>query len=104
MYCNILIVLQDPAMTKIFLIFKYFYITKTSRHRSFLRSDAQLLCFLLILSTRHVKLPNNNDNNNNNNNNNDYITVSHSSTFLLFLFLFYMQAFLQQRLTFRLNG
>ena len=104
MYCNILIVLQDPAMTKIFLIFKYFYITKTSRHRSFLRSDAQLLCFLLILSTRHVKLPNNNDNNNNNNNNNDYITVSHSSTFLLFLFLFYMQAFLPQRLTFRLNG
>ena len=104
MYSNILIVLQDPAMTKIFLIFKYFYITQTSRQRGLLRSDAQLLCFLLILSTRHVKLPNNNDNNNNNNNNNNYITVSHSSTFLLFLFLFYMQAFLQPRLTFRLNG
>ena len=83
-------------MTKIFLIFKYFYVTKTSRHRGLLRSDAQLLCFLLILSTRHVKLPNNNNNND--------ITVSHSSTFLLFLFLFYMQAFLQQHLTFRLNG
>ena len=97
MYSNTLIFLQDPAMTKIFLIFKYFYIRKTSRHRGLLRSDAQLLCFLLILSTRHVKLPNNNNNNND-------ITVSHSSTFLLFLFLFYMQAFLQQHLTFRLNG
>ena len=90
-------------MTKIFLIFKYFYIRRTSWHRGWLRSDAQLLCFFLILSTKHVKLPNNN-NNNNNNNIIIIITVPHSSTFLLFLFLFYVQAFLQQLLTFKLNG
>ena len=48
-------------MTRIFSILNIFNIRKTSRRGGWLRSDAQLLCFLLILdmTSRRVKLPNN---------------------------------------------